>query len=159
MIKQVIYILCISLLLVSCNIKKENSPIILYALQNDSIQNMLLDVDEEGDIIDYTYLHENDSNKNLALTLDSEKDVIIFNSVAYHPIKNTYKTKEYQFKMYQNKDAQSHKLTLVFHKEYGLLASLVYDADFLFLNDSLSKEDRKIIFKELFLALNTIETE
>jgi hypothetical protein len=45
---------------------------------------------------------------------------------------------------------------LVFNEKYGLLSNLAFGSDYLFTTDSISKIEKEILFKELFLQLNEV---
>ena len=45
---------------------------------------------------------------------------------------------------------------LFFNTKYGLLSSITFGGDYLFLKDSIALNTKELIFKELFLNLNKI---
>ena len=96
--------------------------------------------------------------KNINLQHHLKKDILITATDTFYPTKTYYKSKNYDFKLYQNKQIENNT-TLVFNTDYGLFATLVYEANFLFLKDSITETDKEIIYKQLFLNLNTINLE
>lgn len=83
--------------------------------------------------------------------------MLIIDKDSFWSTSKTYKTKNYTFKIYQQKEVKSHNRSLVFNKNYGLLCNTAYGADFLFFKDSLQLAETKMIFKEILLEINKIE--
>ncbi|TMM31469.1 hypothetical protein FDT66_05770 [Polaribacter aestuariivivens] len=157
--KVIVSIVFISLLIFSCKRKQVDVPIFSYSILNDSVKNFKLNINEKQATIYYEYLHQNDSIKKLYLTYNNDKDILISNLDTFHFNKKTYNSKSLQFKFYQKKEINNHNRSLVFNENYGLLANLAYGSDYLFLKDSISKTDKKLLFKALFYDLNKIETD
>ena len=59
--------------------------------------------------------------------------------------------------MYQKKDVKNNISTLVFNKDYGLLASVSAEANFVLLKDTVTALEKEVFFKELFINLNKIK--
>ena len=151
--------LLISLILFSCEKKENNIPIYSYSLLTDNVKSFKLKISEKESTIGFEYLHENDSIRRLYLKYNKKNDVLISRFDTFHSSKKTYKFKKVNFKIYQRKVVQSHNRSLVFNERYGLLSNLAYGADYLFLKDSISKIDKEVLFKELFLQLNKINID
>ncbi|QTD37772.1 hypothetical protein JL193_00205 [Polaribacter batillariae] len=157
--KVILRTVFISLLIFSCKRKQVDIPIFSYSILNDSVKNFKLNVNEKEPIIHYEYFHQKDTIKRLFFKYNSDKDLLISNLDTFYFNKKTYNSKSLQFKFYQKKEINSHKRFLVFNKNYGLLANLAYGSDYLFLKDSISEMDKKLLFKALFYDLNKIETD
>ena len=111
---------------------------------------------QKNDITYFEYINSKDSIKNLKIIFNPKKDFLRTDIDTFYVTKNRYNSEVLEFKMYQTKQNKSHNRTLVFNETYGLLSSLAYGAEFIFLKDSVSSNDRTIIFKEIFLDLNKI---
>ncbi|MDP5105983.1 MAG: hypothetical protein NWQ31_07415 [Polaribacter sp.] len=148
--------LLVLLFVISCAKEEKNIPIFGYSLHNDKIQKLKLNRIQKNNIKYFEYINSNDSIKDLKVIFNPEKDFLLVDMDTFYVTKNRYNSKVLEFKMYQTKENKSHNRTLVFNDTYGLLASLANGADFIFLKDSVSSNDRTIIFKEIFLDLNKI---
>ncbi|PQJ77910.1 hypothetical protein [Polaribacter porphyrae] len=148
----------IAFCLLSCD-EKSSSNIYLYSFQKSKAERFLLEIKKENHNKLYFYSNKKDSIKDLNIVYNLEKDFLVSEKDTFYFIKKSYKTKDYEYKMYQPKTIKSHTITLVFHKNYGLLSSSVWGADFLFLKDSLSSFKNEAIFKEIMLEKNKIYLE
>jgi hypothetical protein len=151
-----VYGLLLILFLVSCGTKERNIPIYRYSLHKDSIKKITLNIIKEEGFINFKYRHELDSLINLDLKYNLEGNFLISDFDTFSATKKVYNSKSLEFKIYQIKEINSHNHTLFFNEKYGLLSSIAYGADFLFLKDSIYANTKELIFKELFLNLNKI---
>ena len=149
----------ISLILFSCDRKEVNIPIYSYSLLQDEVLNFQLDISEKEKIISFDYFNKNDSINRLHFNYNKVTDVLISNKDTFYSTKREYNSKEIKFRFYQTKDVKSHNRSLVFNEKYGLLSNLGFGADYLFTTDSISKTEKEILFKELFLQLNEVNIE
>ena len=86
-----------------------------------------------------------------------EKESLNLNQETYTITSKTYSSASLEFKMYQKKDVKNNISTLVFNKEYGLLASVSAKANFVLLKDTVTALEKEVFFKELFINLNKIK--
>jgi len=91
------------------------------------------------------------------LKYNVEGNFLISDFDTFLATKKVYNSKSLEFNIYQRKEINNR--TLFFNKKYGLLSSIAYGTDFLFLKDSISVNTKELIFKELFLNLNKINIE
>ena len=157
--KVVLYIVLISLIIISCKREEINTPIIVYSINKDTPECYILNSKHESEFINFKYVSSENSNLSLEFKYDLDKDYLLMASDTLYSIKSVYKPKDVEFKMYQIRQKRSHIRTLVFNEEYGLLASLSFKSHKLFLKDSISFLEKETIFKELFLQLNKINIE
>ncbi|WP_299665780.1 hypothetical protein [uncultured Polaribacter sp.] len=153
------YVLLLSFFMFSCDRNKSNIPIFSYKLQKEGVQKLKLGINEKENQINFEYLHEKDTVKEIFLKYNPEIDVLILELDTFQHIDKSYDSKSLNFKMYQSKNSKEQDRSLVFNSKYGLLASLAYGADFLFLKDSVSTNDKELIFKGIFLEMNKIHIE
>ena len=157
--KIAFYSVLASLFVFSCSRKENNVSIFVYSLDKDPVKNMFLDINKKGLVYSFDYSQTKDSINNLSLRYKPKKELLIYDLDTFFSIKNAFNSKSHEFKMYQTKEIKSHKKTLVFNTDYGLFATLAFGADFLFLKDSISKNDSNIIFKGIILELNKINID
>jgi hypothetical protein len=136
-----------------------NDPILGYSLRNDEIKNFTVSINEKSELIEYNYIDNKDHFRKINLKYNEEYDFLISGSDTLNSINSSYRFKSSKFKMYQIKEKRSHISTFVFNKEYGVLAKLGSKSHLLLLKDSLSKIDKEVLFKELFLQLNKINID
>ena len=146
------YGLLLILFLVSCGRKESNIPIYGYSLHKDSIKKITLNIIKKEGLINFEYRREVDSLISLDLKYNVEGNFLISDFDTFLATKKVYNSKSLEFNIYQRKEINNR--TLFFNKKYGLLSSIAYGTDFLFLKDSISVNTKELIFKELFLNLN-----
>ena len=151
------YGLLLILFLVSCGRKESNIPIYGYSLHKDSIKKITLNIIKKEGLINFEYMREVDSLISLDLKYNVEGNFLISDFDTFLATKKVYNSKSLEFNIYQRKEINNR--TLFFNKKYGLLSSIAYGRDFLFLKDSISVNTKELIFKELFLNLNKINIE
>tara|TARA_B100000809_G_scaffold2651_1_gene3026 strand:+ start:25690 stop:26163 length:474 start_codon:yes stop_codon:yes gene_type:complete len=151
------YGLLLILFLVSCGRKESNIPIYGYSLHKDSIKKITLNIIKKEGLINFEYRREVDSLISLDLKYNVEGNFLISDFDTFLATKKVYNSKSLEFNIYQRKEINNR--TLFFNKKYGLLSSIAYGTDFLFLKDSISVNTKELIFKELFLNLNKINIE
>ena len=142
--------------MISCGRKETNIHIYNYPLNSNKVHNLKLNVSNSEGLIDFEYLRFNDSIKTLQLKYNSEKDILISKFDTFLPINKHIKN---DFKMYQTKRIRSHKRILVFKESYGLIASIAFGGSSIFMKDSVTKNQKELIFKEIFINLNKISIE
>ena len=152
-------LLFVIIFVVSCAKEENNIPIFGYSLQHNKVQKLKLIIKELDSSKEFDYVNATDSIKNIKIIYNLEKDFLLSEIDTFYVIKNIYNSKNLVFKMYQSKEIKSHNRTLVFNKDYGLLASLAIGADFIFLKDSIANIESTEVFKEIFLDLNKINKE
>lgn len=158
--KNMMYCLCfVIFLLISCGVNENNIPMFGYELGNRKIQKLKLNINKTAAIVNFEYPHKSDSLKNIRLKYHLKEDIIIVALDTFNRITNSYKLRSLTFKMYQNKEVKNLNKTFVFHEDYGLLASLGFGVDRVFLTDSISPNVKEFIFKDLFINLNKINIE
>jgi len=148
-----------SLLFFSCKKKEKNISIYSYSLLNDDVGNFKLNITEKGGVIGFEYLNKIDTIGRLHLTYNKKLDVLITKADTFYSTKKAYNLKEIKFKFYKRKVVKSHTRSLVFNEKYGLLSNLAFGADYLFIKDSISKIEKEVLFKGVFLKLNEINVE
>ena len=155
--KNNIFFLCIAIVfLTSC--KENNIPIYGHVLGVEKAQHLKLEIKKTATNIHFAYAQKNDSLKDFILKYYPKEEIIIADLDTFKKIKNSYKTKNIDFKMYQNKKAKNGNKTFVFNEDYGLFATLGFESDCLFLKDSIiSFNVKEFTFKDLFVSLNNTE--
>ncbi len=156
--KNVKYGLFLGLLfLISCSKNEKNIKIFGYELGNNKIQNFKLNVNTTPNKVYFEYLHQRDTVKNIRFQYNPEEDYIIINLDTFNKHENSYQVEKEFYNLYQTKTSKSHKRTMVFNPKFGLLASLAYGKDILFLTDSISLVEKEFIYKDLFININNTE--
>jgi len=153
------YFLLIILFIISCGRNEKDIPIYSYSLATDSVHNFNLNSNTKNIRTNFEYLHKKDTLRNLSIVYDNELDVLIYGSDTLQSTNRIYNAKSLKFKYYRKKAAVNHHRFLVFNEKYGLLSNLAYGANYLFLKDSISKSDKELVFKKLFLQVNKINIE
>ena len=143
----------------SCDDSTTSETVFLHSLQNNKIEKLSFDKIKNEAFIEYNYTSDKDAIKNIFLKYDQNKNVLITELDTFLITNKSFKTKKVNFGLYQTKEIKSHHTTFVFNEDYGLFATLGYGANFLFLKDSTSANQREIIYKQLFLNLNKINVE
>lgn len=151
--------LLIIFFIISCSRNQKDIPIYSYSLATDSVYRFNLNSNTENVRTNFEYLHKKDTLRNLSIMYDNELDVLIYDSDTLKSTNRIYNSKSLKFKYYLKKGAISHQRFLVFNEKYGLLSNLAYGANYLFLKDSISKSDKELLFKKLFLQVNKINIE
>jgi hypothetical protein len=142
--------------MISCgnkNARKENR--IVYSLQTNKFDNLVLSIESKDSIIDYKY-DSNDSIKNLSFRFYINKDVLVGDDVYFFK-ESTIDLMNNKFKIYgfgEGKGAVSHPRYIIFNNDYGLFGNITFGANFLFLKDSLSQKRSKLLFDKIILKLN-----
>ena len=150
------YSLLLVFFLISCGRKEKNSPVYGYSLQADSIKKFTLNSIKKEGLINFEYRNQIDSLSNIDLKYNLEGNFLIADFDTFLATEKVYNSKSLDFRIYQIKEIKSHNRTLFFNTKYGLLSSIAFGADYLFLKDSISFTTKELIFKELFLELNKI---
>ena len=108
--------------------------------------------------ITFNYVQKIDSLKGINLKYYPKEDFIIADLDTFKKIENIYETKNLSYEMYQAKRNKNGNKTLVFNKNNGLFASLGFEYDCLFLEDStITFNVKEFTFKDLYVSLNNIE--
>ena len=151
-----VFFLVIVFSIISChkkNTREENR--IVYSLQTNKFDNLLLTIENKDSIIDYKY-ESKDSIKNLSFRFYVNKDVLVGDDVYFFK-ESTIELMNNKFKIYgfgEGKGTVSHPKFIVFNKDYGLIGNVTYNANFLFLKDGLSQKKTNILFDKVILKLN-----
>lgn len=136
------------------DIKNMDGPILGYSLRNDEVNNFTVSINKNNELIEYNYIHNKDHFRKINLKYNEENDFLISGSDTLNSINCSYRFKSSEFKMYQIKEKRSHISTFVFNNEYGVLAKLGSKSHLLLLKDSISTNEKKELFKGIFLELN-----
>lgn len=157
--KLTYYLFFVIFLLVSCSGNEENIKVYGYELGNMQLQDFKLNIVHLDNEVYFEYLHETDSIKNIRLKYKPQEDFIIIGLDTFNLQQNSYKVQQELYNLYQEEKTKSHQRTLVFNRKFGLLASLVYGKDIVFLTDSISSAEKEFIFKDLFININNTEIQ
>jgi len=158
--RNIVFALLVGLVTIfSCDDSTTSETIYLHSLQNNKIEKLSFNKIKNDGLIEYSYTNDKDAIKNIFLKYDKNKNVLITDLDTFLVTNKSFKTKKVNFEMYQSKEIKSHNTTFVFNEDYGLFATLGYGANFLFLKDSTSANQKEIIYKQLFLNLNKINVE
>ena len=151
------YLLCCAILFFSCSRKQQDIPVYKYALEQKDSEYYLLNSDLKNGVAVFKYANANNVLQNLDLKFIIEKESLNLNQETYTITSKTYSSASLEFKMYQKKDVKNNISTLVFNKDYGLLASVSAKANFVLLKDTVTTLEKEVFFKELFINLNKIK--
>jgi|GEM_PF-1228150 len=152
-----IYWLIIGLVFfISCDKKQPEIPIFVQSLNADTISVLSLTIKDQDAILNFEYLTSQDSIKSIFLNYNKEKDILVSELDTFLSANEEYSFNGSEFKMYESKKIKKNSRTLFFNTDYGLLANIEFGQDYLLLKDSIKNEERNIIFKDLFLKINTI---
>ncbi|KGL60721.1 MULTISPECIES: hypothetical protein [unclassified Polaribacter] len=154
--KVVFFSLLLIFSFISCDKMEKNIPIYSHSLQTDSVAKFTLNSAEKEGFIIFEYRNQIDSLLNLDLKYNLEGNFLISDFDTFLATEKVYKAKRLAFQLYQNKEIKGHTRTLFFNTKYGLLSSITFGGDYLFLKDSIALNTKELIFKELFLNLNKI---
>ena len=152
-----IFLLCCTIFFFSCSKKQQDVPVFKYALEQKDSEYYLLNSDLKNGVAVFKYANANDVPQNLDLKFNIEKESLNLNQETYTLTLKTYSSSSLEFKMYQKKDVKNNISTLVFNKDYGLLASVSAEANFVLLKDTITALEKEMFFKELFINLNKIK--
>lgn len=140
---------------ISCGENEKNIPIYGYQLGQSKIQKLKLNIHKTDPFITFAYAQKNDSLKNINLKYDVQKDIIIAALDTFYKTDKIYPSKSLKYKMYQLKKDETRLKTFVFHENYGIIASLGFGIDQIFLKDSVTPIVKEFIFKDLFINVNS----
>jgi len=152
-----IYLLCCTIFFFSCSKKQQDVPVFKYALEQKDSEYYVLNSELNNGVAVFKYGNAKDILQNLDLKFIIEKESLILNQEIYTITSKTYSSASLEFKMYQKKDVKNNISTLVFNKDYGLLASVSAKANFVLLKDTINALEKEVFFKELFINLNKIK--
>ena len=152
--KVVVSFTIIIFLIISCNkkyTKAENR--LIYSLQSNKVDNLLLKVENKDSIIDYKYKSK-DSIKNFGFRYYIEKDVLVGDGVfKFKGKKIFFRNKNYKIYGYSKNGLVSHPRFILFRKDYGIIANITYGAGFLFLKDTIVNENTSQLFSKIIEKL------
>ncbi len=153
--KSVIYYLFLLIfLLTCCEENEQNINLYCFELGNNKTQNVRLNINRTDTKSHFEYIFKSDSLKNIRIHYLYKEDAIIVNLDTLYKITNNYKSNTLDYKMYQINKYNNVTKTFVFNEDFGLLASLGAGLDRVFLEDSISRNTKEFIFKELYINLN-----
>ena len=152
-----IFLLCCTIFFFSCSKKQQDVPVFKYALEQKDSEYYVLNSELNNGVALFKYGNAKDILQNLDLKFIIEKESLNLNQEIYTITSKTYSSASLEFKMYQKKDVKNNISTLVFNKDYGLLASVSAKANFVLLKDTLTALEKEVFFKELFINLNKIK--
>ena len=152
-----IFLLCCTIFFFSCSKKQQDVPVFKYALEQKDSEYYVLNSELNNGVAVFKYVNAKDILQNLDLKFIIEKESLNLNQEIYTITSKTYSSASLEFKMYQKKDVKNNISTLVFNKEYGLLASVSAKANFVLLKDTFTALEKEVFFKELFINLNKIK--
>ena len=141
----------------SCSKKQQDVPVFKYSLEQRDPEYYLLNSDLSDGLAVFEYINVKDARQKLDLKFIIEKAALNLNRETYALTPKTYSSASLDFKMYQKKDVKNNISTLVFHKDYGLLASVSAKTNFVLLKDTITVLEKEVFFKELFINLNKIK--
>jgi hypothetical protein len=144
-------------ILISC--EKNNIPIYGYVLGGAEVEHFVLNKTKESEKINFKYLSKINEMNSLNVAYYINNDVLLFGSDTLESINKNYNSKNFDYKSYQSKETSTDKSTFIFNKDYGVLAILGAKKQTLYLKDSISYNESKTIFKEIFYSLNKINIE
>ena len=152
-----IFLLCCTIFFFSCSKKQQDVPVFKYALEQKDSEYYVLNSELNNGVAVFKYVNAKDILQNLDLKFIIEKESLNLNQETYTITSKTYNSASLEFKMYQKKDVKNNISTLVFNKDYGLLASVSAKANFVLLKDTVTALEKEVFFKELFINLNKIK--
>ena len=152
-----IFLLCCTIFFFSCSKKQQDVPVFKYALEQKDSEYYVLNSELNNGVAVFKYVNAKDILQNLDLKFIIEKESLNLNQEIYTIMSKTYSSASLEFKMYQKKDVKNNISTLVFNKDYGLLASVSAEANFVLLKDTITALEKEMFFKELFINLNKIK--
>lgn len=152
-----IFLLCCTIFFFSCSKKQQDVPVFKYALEQKDSEYYVLNSELNNGVAVFKYVNAKDILQNLDLKFIIEKESLNLNQETYTLTLKTYSSASLEFKMYQKKDVKNNISTLVFNKDYGLLASVSAKANFVLLKDTVTALEKEVFFKELFINLNKIK--
>jgi len=149
-----LFFIIIVLSLYSCDKKQNNIRAFKYSIIYNRLDTLELNINKKNKRINFDYEYLKDSKKNLSLKYNTKEGLLISSLDTFVSSEKIYNFKDLEFKIYKTKELRSHNRIIVFNENYGILANLAYGSDHVFLRDSLSKNEAKVIFKELIFELN-----
>jgi hypothetical protein len=152
-----IFLLCCTIFFFSCSKKQQDVAVFKYALEQKDSEYYVLNSELNNGVAVFKYVNAKDILQNLDLKFIIEKESLNLNQEIYTITSKTYSSASLEFKMYQKKDVKNNISTLVFNKDYGLLASVSAEANFVLLKDTITALEKEVFFKELFINLNKIK--
>jgi hypothetical protein len=150
------YVLTSFFLCCSCGIKEENDLIYRYALETNKVEKYRLNTQENDAIFQYEYRGLNDSLLEYDLNYIAGKEQLKLKTKTFLDVKENYNSGSFTFKIFQIKRSNTDIRTLVFNKNYGLLASLKFGENFIFSKDSIAPKIKELTFKKIFRSINNI---
>ena len=153
------YALSLFFLCCSCGSEGENDLIYRYALETNKVEKYRLNTQENDAALHYEYRSLNDSLLLYNLSYIIDKEQLQLKAKTFLDAKENYNSGSFKFKIFQIKRSNTDIRTLVFNKNYGLLASLGFGENFIFSKDSLTPKIKELTFKKIFRSINNLRAE
>ena len=144
------------LFFLSCKEKPLNidSPTVFgMSLFSGKYQNYELEIKKTDSLDNYNYHHQKNVLGNLFIKYNEKEDYIDSKFGKFTAVNKSKTYRGFLFNYYSTKKNGPKTSIIVFNKEYGIIATSTYGADFLFLKDSVSVEKKKEIFNDIISGL------
>ncbi len=151
-----IVVLVSVLFFLSCKEKPLNidSPSVFgMSIFSGKHQNYELEIKKTDSLDNYNYHHQKNVLGNLFIKYYEKEDYIDSKFGKFTMVNKSKTYRGFLFKYYSTKKKGPKGSVIVFNKEYGIIATSAYGADFLFLKDSVSIEKNKEIFTEIISGI------
>lgn len=151
--KKIIFIVVSVLMFISCN-KEKKTLVYGYSVLKEKFQTYTLNIVETDSVTEYKYYHKKHKEGNLFLKFKKKENIITADFGVFSMIDKSFVYKNLKFYFYRVTKKGSRPATILFHKDYGLLASSTTGASFVFLKEQLSKEKNNMLFNEMKAVVN-----
>ncbi|MFQ3297189.1 MAG: hypothetical protein ACI9JT_001275 [Polaribacter sp.] len=154
-----IYLVLLTFLFTSCREKQQNILVFKYALETNKTEKYILNTQKNDSILYFEYRNLNNRLALYNLNYIVEKAQVKLKSKTFLGAEENYNFDGFKFKIFQIKEPITGIRTLVFNENYGLLASVRYGENFIFLKDSITPKIKELTFKKIFRSINNLKVE
>ncbi len=144
-------------LLSSCNeapLDMTSKKVFGLSTASGNYQNYELKIEKNDSLTKYTYHNQKSNLGNLSINYFEKGDSIASKYGNFTALSKTYTYRGALLKYYSTKKSGKAYSIIVFNKEYGIIATSTYGANFLFLKEKIAAEKGKNSFNEIVEILN-----
>lgn len=124
-----------------------------FSLASNNFQKYELKKVITDSVMQYNYHHNKNKNGNLFVNYDKKANLIKGKFGTFIKEDYSYNYRGFTFDFYNTRKKGMKSSTILFNKDYGILATQTYGVSFLFLKDSLSVKKNKELFDNISASL------
>jgi len=153
---KLIILAIVGMMFTSCKEKPLNieaTKVYGFSMASKNFQKYELKKSENDSILKFHYQHQKSNQGDLVIDYNKNEDQIVTQFGKFLKENYSYTYRGYEFVFYNTKLKGAKNSTILFNKDYGVLATQTSRVSFLFLKDSLSAGKNKEIFDNISNSL------